>query len=170
MTEAELAERDLRIVAFHEAGHHVAASAYGGVSTPRVWRNAAPADGEKLWLGNTTLYVSPGAFSVPARIRREWGVIKKTPQRWAVRVGLAGFIAEEIYSGESDNEMFINLCYAIEAEDLSQTDRELIGYGWLESDVAATIKLLRQRWERLQLCAAHLIEIANDGQASRSVV
>jgi hypothetical protein len=77
--------RDRRLSAIHEAGHAVIARHVGArVEWAEIWRNPAPDEGEKTWIG---------------RIRFE-GLSHPRPR--VAMIAVAGAIAEHVWRDDAD--------------------------------------------------------------------
>lgn len=151
-TQAEISDIELTRVSFHEAGHLVILNAFGGIGSAHIWRNESGDPTEKAWLGHVRMYAKPG----------ELRTIAKVPGRWRIMFGMAGYVAESIYSGDTDpGGLFDSLADDLDYDELSPTDRAAIGSKWNYSDVSTTLELLQSRWDQVLLEANNLIDQGN---------
>ncbi len=148
------------VVAYHEAGHLNVLQAYGGFGTSAIWRNDRCAVGEKAWLGQTRILVPTGRVERPHETVAWRGPLLPVPERWRVIFGMAGFVAERIYAGDTTtDEIYCSLADALcFDDDLSATDQEFTGDEWTSDDVSMTLELLRCRWVAVQSDASTLVE------------
>lgn len=156
---AEIEVRDLSRIAFHEAGHAAVLRHFGGVGSPRIWRNESGSTEEKAWLGAVRMFASPGLMPGAAR----------APDDWKVIVGLAGVVAEVMSEdpsiGEEDIAFTID-CF-LEIENLSQTDAEMAGHDFTHEQIQRTFELLVQLWPHVEFEARNLIETEAANPASQ---
>lgn len=142
MSLKEVAEREKRNAAFHEAGHAVILRHFGGEGQARIWPNKSGNPDEKTWIGHFQL------FDPPPLPREQWGV----------SVGLAGLIAEYIADDvEFDDigEMIDDILYT--GDGISATDATLIGDAWTLDDIEQTARLLLGVWGAVEKEAQELI-------------
>lgn len=155
---AALAKREKHLASVHEAGHLIILTAMGGAGSARIWRNPSKALDEKAWLGQTTMYASPEINNFPPSSKEQFNIITPPPKRWRVYFGMAGVIAECIEDGDDDiHRIFNYLIHATDATDeISETDLSYIGDEWDFDDVAATVEILKARWESLIFEASNM--------------
>ena len=158
--EKEMAAREFRKAAYHEAGHMVMARRYGGQCEGFVCENdlARVADGEKAWRGQTVLYVPPGLCSYSGEVQQALDIVTPVPDNWMVLYGLAGFVAESIAYGVTDaDEIFFQLEYAIANAELSETDMAAIGENWTGADVQMARDITTEDWHKVERIAGELM-------------
>ena len=156
--EAEIAAREFRGTAYHEAGHLVLAQKFGALCEAFVWKNEAEcvANGEKAWRGQTVMMVSPTDINYDEATRLIMGIIRPIPNNWRVLYGLAGVVSESMARGVADlDEVIANIL----CEDLSETDTAAMGENWSSEDVQRTMELLSGAWEEVERVAIALMEL-----------
>ncbi|MDO8811478.1 MAG: hypothetical protein Q7J38_05545 [Gallionella sp.] len=154
----EVAEREKRKASFHEAGHAAICSRLGGYGTAMVWRNTAQRikTGERAWLGTFKMYFKPGTVNMDRKTKLALGVIPIT-KNWRVLLGMAGLVAENIADGITDADEIAGIIFdAIMVDEVSQTDKDLMGIHWRVRDVAKVVKLLQDKWPEVERVAASL--------------
>lgn len=122
-----LEHRELRRATFHEAGHAALVRRYGGLAEPFVWPNDSGSIDEKAWRGTCQITVMPGEVNYPAGLAKLIGRMR-TPKRWPLYVGLAGYVAEMIDQGfKNSEELYFEFMMAYDLGDaLSPSDLRLI--------------------------------------------
>jgi hypothetical protein len=149
----EIALREKRGAAIHEAGHAYICSIFGGCGMAKIWRNTAKnvANGEKAWLGSFAIHAEPRTMEISEETRHEGGFLP-TPDNWKPLLGLAGLVAEYIDEGNTDAEVILEEIHQkIEFDEVSQTDLELMGNEFQVADVSTVINLLRAGWKEVEL-------------------
>lgn len=150
---AALVEREKHTTAVHEAGHLTVLIAMGGYGSARIWRNPSKALDDRAWLGQTTMYAEPAKFNFDLSYKERFNVITPPPERWQVYYGMAGEIAECVDAGEDDIDGIFN--HLMDSET-SETDRSNMGDDWAFDDVAATVEILKARWDSLIAIAGEM--------------
>ena len=150
---AALVEREKHTTAVHEAGHFVILTAMGGYGTARIWRNPSKALDEKAWFGQVKIYTDPAKQNLGQSYKEHFNVITPLPERWRIYFGMAGEIAECIDAGEDDIDGIFN--HLMDSE-MSETDRSNMGDDWNFEDVAATVEILKARWDSLIATAGEM--------------
>ena len=159
----EIAKREKRRVAFHEAAHAAVCACFGGCGRAEMWQNTAEnvKNGEKAWLGRYCMFAEPGTVTVSAEMLAIGCM--PAPLNWTVLLGLAGLVAEHIAAGTIDpEEIGVEIDCTISMEEASQTDMDLMGATWGISDVAEVTQLLRERWCEVELLATSLMAYPYD--------
>ncbi|WP_262964418.1 hypothetical protein [Methylobacter psychrophilus] len=157
----EIEEKVKKSMCFHEVGHHVIYSCFGGVgeieirriplSIPRDW------DNERLFSGRCKMFIEPGQTNYSDDVKSRLRMLP-VPENWRVLVGLAGlvaeYIAEYIADGEADEiDAWViaeRIGNAIEMDEMSETDLALAGDDWGEPEVESVLKILLDRWEDVE--------------------
>jgi len=156
---AALVKREKHLAAVHEAGHLIVLIAMGGVGSARIWLNQSKVLDEKAWLGQTTMYVDPRQHDFEPSYKERFNVITPPPERWRVYFGLAGEIAVHLEGGEDDIDGIFNHLQDSECQ-MSETDLSYIGDEWNIDDVAATVEILKCRWDSL-IAEAHCMKLSS---------
>ncbi|MEX2454994.1 MAG: hypothetical protein WD470_09835 [Rhodospirillaceae bacterium] len=129
MSLSEIRARDLRKLAYHEAGHLVVLDHFGVGGSIEIWDVYEPGLDymrENTWQGTTRFYGRPKAP----------GAMKL--------VGLAGVIAEYLVD---DPEQYLDeLAVDMNMEEGSESDRKNAG-DYVDADIDAAATLLRSRWQ-----------------------
>ncbi len=167
-TEEQIAARELRNAAYHEAAHKIVYERFGGAGDAVVWRNESVNPEEVAWLGQfrprtcpeemRTIALASG-FSAP-----------ELPVNWKVLVGIAGLVAEEILRDDTDDVDVIADALLIKISDGEASASDLAMMGITDSDscelsyevVEEVAWILREGWRVLQQEADYLIEFATD--------
>lgn len=155
MTEEEIENYEKYKAAFHEIGHAHILHRFGGYAEPIIWKNptATEQNNEKTWLGTTRVYAWPGQVNIGAGI-----VVHPAPPNWEILVGLAGLVAEYMHHGE---ECATEIAYYIEDncdyDEISESDRRLIGDNWTESDVQEVMDIFTEEWHVINESVERLI-------------
>ncbi|MGF6808411.1 hypothetical protein OKW30_003537 [Paraburkholderia sp. Clong3] len=174
-TDEQLAARELRDAAYHEAGHKVLYERFGGAGDAVVSRNGSGNVEERAWLGQfrprtcpETMHKIASPHSFPA---------SQLPANWKIQVGMAGLVAEIILSGEADDVGAVAdiLCERISSGEASASD--LAGMGVSDIDdcelsyevIEAAVQLLRAEWPAVQREAEYLISAADESRPLRNV-
>ncbi|MFM0152884.1 hypothetical protein [Paraburkholderia sediminicola] len=167
-TDEQIAARELRNAAYHEAGHKMLYERFGGAGDAVVWKNESGNPEETAWLGQFRPRTCPEVMRKTAL--NHGFAAPELPANWKILVGMAGLLAEDILSGETDDAgaMADTLFFRISngeasASDLAQmsvTDIENCGLSY--EAVEEVVRLLREGWPVVQQDAEHLIESAAD--------
>ncbi|RQR51265.1 hypothetical protein DIE21_15150 [Burkholderia sp. Bp9140] len=100
-TEEQIAARELRNAAYHEAGHKMLYERFGGAGDAVVWKNESGNPDESAWLGQFRPRTCPEEMH---KVALNHGfAAPELPANWKMLVGMAGLLAEEILSGETDD-------------------------------------------------------------------
>lgn len=121
-------EHEKRWASYHEAGHAVLFRRFGGIGSPRIWRNKTGSDDQCAWLGAFTMFVEPGRAVIGSVLPL------LAPKNWRVLVGLAGLAAERIADevDETDVDELTEFVFSsIDAGEASPSDLEMMGDDWL---------------------------------------
>lgn len=151
-SEAVIAEREKRQIAFHEVAHAAVCQCFGGAGKAEIWPNTEQniAAGEKAWLGHFQMFAEPETLALDEQTKLLLGVWP-TPNNWRVLLGMAGLVAESMADGITDaDEIACSIDDAINADEISKTDHDMMGADWSVSDVAAVVHLLLNRWPTIE--------------------
>jgi hypothetical protein len=149
-TDEQLGARELRGAAYHETGHKMLYRRFGGDGDAVVWKNGSGNHGEKMWLGQFRPRTCP---EVERTLALTLGAtVPELPANWRVLVGMAGLLAEEILSGETDDAgamadaLFFRITFGeASATDLAQMGVTDIDHCELSCEVIEeAVRLLRQ--------------------------
>ncbi|MEN8516212.1 hypothetical protein [Burkholderia sp. RS02] len=99
-TEEQIAARELRNTAYHEAGHKLLYERFGGAGDAVVWKNESGNSEECAWLGQFRPRTCPEEMHKVAL--KHGFAVPELPANWKMLVGMSGLLAEEILSGEPD--------------------------------------------------------------------
>jgi hypothetical protein len=167
-SEEQLAVKELRSVAHHEAGHKVLWQQFGGAGHAFVWRRLDRGPDEKAWCGQFR------PISCPEAMQRAFltaGILgPQLPPNWRVLVGMAGILSEELLIDQtSDTEVIAESLFSrIWMGEASATDLNLMGIADIDDfkhdyEVAEeAIRLLRESWSNVQSVAECLISEAEE--------
>lgn len=126
LTKDELQMHDLRVAAYHEAGHRIMYRRFGGDGDAVVWKNPNDNPDELAWLGQFRPRICPKVAHDIA-IRSGLPTVD-LPDNWRALHGMAGLVAEEILRGETDPEFVAGaLDIRIFCGEVSATDLESMG-------------------------------------------
>jgi len=156
--EKTIALEEKRKASFHEAAHAYVCFIYGGYGIAKVWRNSAKnvAAGQTAWRGRFELMAEPGTVEMTEEVRQLMGVLP-APKNWKILIGMAGVVAESMADGVSNPDViFEDIQEKIYADEVSQTDLELIGKKLRMTDVSKVVKLLAAGWETIERNAKSL--------------
>lgn len=167
-TEEQIAARELRNAAYHEAAHKIVYERFGGAGDAVVWRNDSGNSEEAAWLGQfrprtcpvemRTIALASG-FSAP-----------DLPVDWRMLVGVAGLVAEEILHDGTDDVDVIADALLIRISDGEASASDLATMGITDIDncelsyvvVEEAVRILREGWLDVQQEAEYLIQSAAD--------
>lgn len=167
-TDEQIAARELRSAAYHEAGHKMLYERFGGAGDAVVWKNESGNPEETAWFGQFRPRTCPEemrktalAHGFPA---------PELPANWRILVGMAGLLAEDILSGETDDAgaMADTLFFRISMGDASASDlaqmsvTDIDNCGLTYEVVEEAVRLLREEWQAVQEEAEYLIQSAAD--------
>ncbi|WP_148092594.1 hypothetical protein [Burkholderia ubonensis] len=162
-TDEQIATKELRNAAYHEAGHKMLYEHFGGAGDAVVWKNQSGSPEETAWLGQFRPRTCPEAMR---KIARTQGLITpELPANWRVLVGMAGLLAEDILSDETDDvgAMADTLFFRIWNGEASASDLALMNITDIDSCapsyevVEECVRLLREGWSDVQREAEYLI-------------
>lgn len=165
-TEEEIATRELRAAAYHEAAHKALYERFGGAGDALVWKNQAANPEERAWLGQFSPRTCPKAMR-EAAISRGFSP-PDLPANWKILFGMAGLLAEDILRDETDDAgvMADALFFRISSGDASPSDlkemdiADIDDCGLTYEVVEECVQLLRDVWPEVQREAEYLIESA----------
>jgi hypothetical protein len=154
LTELQaLHAREKRNAAIHEAAHAVLVRKFGGVATPSIWRNQSNSAEQKAWLGTCRTFGLPGQVRFQRGLKKRFGILR-APKLWELYVALAGFVAEQMKSGESQAWVIAEAySFACQEGEISSTDLALlerIGSRAGELQIAKTMDYLRRFWAEIE--------------------
>ncbi|BBA43935.1 MULTISPECIES: hypothetical protein [Burkholderia] len=165
-TEEQIAAREPRNTAYHEAGHKMLYERFGGAGDPVVWKNDSGNPDESAWFGQFRPRTCP---EVMRAIALNHGfAAPELPANWKMLVGMAGLLAEEILSGETEDTgaMADSLVLKISFGEASASDLALMGVtdtercGLSYDVVDEVVRMLREGWSVVQEEAEYLIASA----------
>ncbi|AOI60648.1 hypothetical protein WI26_24175 [Burkholderia diffusa] len=165
-TEEQIAARELRNAAYHEAGHKMLYERFGGAGDAVVWKNGSGNPEERAWLGQFRPRTCPDEMR---RTALNHGFpAAELPENWMVLVGMAGLLAEDILSGETDDTaaMADTLFLRISNGEASPSDLAHMGVTDIENCelsyevVDEAVRMLREGWPVVQKEAEYLIKAA----------
>jgi hypothetical protein len=154
----EVEALELCTAAYHEAGHAVLVRRFGGIATPRIWRNESGRPGERAWVGECHIFTPPGEATFHPSSAAV--AIVPVPVRWRVYVGLAGHLSEAIYRRQ--HSFYSDFCAARDHSLLSKSDIDLMrsdGQWPSPEDVSCTVSVLKELWDLVRNDAQRLIEL-----------
>ncbi len=163
-TEEQIAARELRNAAYHEAAHKIVYERFGGAGDAVVWRNDSGNPEETAWRGQFRPRTRPEEMRA---IALESGFsVPELPANWKALVGIAGLVAEEILCDGTDDVGVIAdaLHQRISDGEASASDLEMMGIRDIESYelgdelVEEATRILRDGWQAVQQEAEYLIE------------
>ncbi len=166
VTEEEIAARELRDAAYHEAGHKVMYEHFGGAGDAVVWRNDSGDPEERAWFGQFRTRVCPGQMRDVAL--RHGLPIRELPANWRVLSGMAGLLAEAILQLGADDVHALteDIHYRITAGEASNSDLALMDISDIDDFelsfevVGVATQILREACGKLREEAEHLMELA----------
>jgi hypothetical protein len=164
LTEKDLAARELRNAAYHEAAHKAVYERFGGAGDAVVWKNERGNPDDAAWCGQFRPRTCPEAM------HSAWSAsgveVTPLPSNWSVMYGMAGLLAEELLCGDTDDDMEVvayNLYTRISCGDASLSDLAAMGipdtsdFDLNPEVVGEGIRLLREVWALVESEAARLI-------------
>lgn len=165
-TEEQIAARELRNTAYHEAGHKLLYERFGGAGDAVVWKNESGNSEECAWLGQFRPRTCPEEMHKVAL--KHGFAVPELPANWKMLVGMSGLLAEEILSGETEDTgaMADSLFLKISFGEASASDLALMGVTDIEGcglsyDVVdEVVRMLREGWSVVQEEAEYLIASA----------
>ncbi|SIN80505.1 hypothetical protein [Paraburkholderia phenazinium] len=126
-TDEQVAARELRDAAHHEAGHKMLHEYFGGAGDAVLRKNESGNPDERAWLGDFRPRMCPEAKRKATLAN---GIaVPELPGNWKILVGMAGLLAEEILNGETDDvsAMADNMFFRISFGEASDSDLAQIG-------------------------------------------
>lgn len=166
LTDEHLAARELRTAAYHEAAHKTAYERFGGAGDAIVWKNKSGNPEEVAWLGQFRPRTSP---EVMRAIALTFGfTAPDPPANWKRLYGIAGLVAEEILSGETDDAGVIADAVHFRISNGEASDTDLAAMGMTDIDdyylddevVEESVRILQEVWLDVKQQAEQLIEFA----------
>jgi len=162
LTEDQLAMRELRVAAYHEAGHKAMYHRFGGAGDAVVWKSLNRSPDETAWRGQFRPRSCP-QIMYDVAIRHGMPAAD-LPDNWRALYGMAGLVAEEILRGETDPEFVAGALYIkIVCDEVSASDLESMGIMNIDDfelnceEVEQTWRYLIEDWPFVQEEAEHLI-------------
>lgn len=167
-TEQQIAARELRNAAYHEAAHKMVYEQFGGAGDAAVWRNKSGNPEETAWRGQFRPRTCPEEMRAIALAS---GLsVPDLPANWRALVGIAGLVAEEILRDGTDDAGVIAdaLHQRIWDGEASASDLAMMGitdienYDLSDELVERATRILRDQWEAVRQEAEYLIEFATE--------
>jgi len=163
ITDDQLSAKELRDAAYHEAGHKALYQRFGGAGDAVVWKNEGGSPDERAWLGQFRPRTCPEAMHKAASLHGF--TTPKLPTNWRVFYGMAGLLAEIIWSDETDDVGVIAdmVCERIYSGDASASDLGSMGISDIDNPglsykvIEKAARLLLQEWAAVQKEAEYLI-------------
>lgn len=163
LTEDQIAANELRIAAYHEAGHKILYQRFGGDGDALVWKNPDKNPDEAAWLGQFRPRTSPEVMRDIAVMHGHF--FPELPTNWRRLVGLAGMVAEEFLLDPTDDVRAVSdaLYLKIVFGEASATDIAVMGIADTDNfeldfkDVEDGMRYLREDWLLVQQEAEYLI-------------
>jgi hypothetical protein len=167
LIEDQIASRELRDAAYHEAGHLILLQRFGGYGAAAVWKKPSSNPDEKRC--NCITYVCP-------QLKREQAkhlglrAMPSLPKDWRVQWAAAGLIAEEILDGINDPRWAAERVHTrIYMHEGSDTDLENMGITdilnydmrLIDRSVKQAYRYLIKDWSLVQQEAERLIAEAS---------
>ena len=167
-TEQQIAARELRNTAYHEAAHKMVYEQFGGAGDAVVWRNKSGNPEETAWRGQFRPRTCPEEMRAIAR--GSGFSVPDLPANWRALVGIAGLVAEEILrDGTDDAGVIADALYQrISDGEASASDLATVGITDIESFelrdelVEEATRILREGWQAVQQEADYLVELATN--------
>lgn len=161
--EDQLAIKELRNAAYHEAGHKVLYERFGGAGDAVVWKNPSGNPEEAAWLGQFRPRTCPETMHAIAKA--QGFIAAELPANWKVLYGMAGLLAETILSEETgDAGVMADVLFCrIWTGEASSSDLALMNATDLDCSslsydvVEECVRLLRDGWSDVQREAEYLI-------------
>lgn len=173
LTEDQLAMRELRLAAYHEAGHKVMYHRFGGAGDAVVWENLNRSPDETAWRGQFRPRTCPQVMHDTAT--RHGRPAVDLPDNWRALYGMAGLVAEGILGGETNPEFIAGAldikisCGEASASDLESMEIMNINDFELNFDeVVQAWRFLVEDWSHVQNEAEYLIAEALGNQRHHS--
>ncbi|WP_341313737.1 hypothetical protein WN982_20640 [Paraburkholderia sp. IMGN_8] len=168
LTEEQIAARELRNAAYHEAAHKMVYERFGGAGDAVVWRNESGNPDEKAWFGQFRPRTCPEEMRTIALASGVSAL--DLPSNWKMLVGIAGLVAEEILSDDTDDAGAIADAIYLKISDGEASASDLATMGITDIDsfelryevVEEAARILREGWRVVQQEAEYLIEFATD--------
>ncbi|WP_241030425.1 hypothetical protein [Paraburkholderia sp. Ac-20347] len=131
-----------------------------------MWKNESGDPGERAWLGQFRPRTCPEVMRQAAL--NHGFAAPELPANWRILVGMAGLLAEDILSDETDDAgaMADMLWSRISAGEASATDLTQMGITDIDNFdlsyevVDKAVRFLREGWSDVQQEAEHLIKTA----------
>jgi hypothetical protein len=173
LTEDQSAMRDLRLAAYHEAGHKAIYHRFGGAGDAVIWENPNRSPDEAAWRGQFRPRTCPQIMHDNA-IRHGMPAVD-LPDNWRALYGMAGLVAEGILGGETDPEFIAGaLDIKIACGEASASDLETMGitniieFELNFEEVVQAWRFLVEDWPHIQNEAEYLIAEALGNQRHHS--
>lgn len=167
LTEEQIAARELRAAAYHEAGHKSMCRRFGGDGDAVVWKNPSRKPDERAWFGQFRMRVCPQAMH--DSYKRAGHPSAELPTNWKALLGMAGAVAEEIMTGPNNSAELIaeelahrTMYGAMSSTDLAQMGITDIFEFELDVDEVEQVRLyLKEDWPSIREEAEYLIAEAS---------
>jgi hypothetical protein len=125
---------------------------FGGAGDAIVWQNASGNPDERVWLGQFRPRTCPDTMRTVALTSGFF--FPDLPANWRVLYGIAGLVAEEVLSGETDDPGAIAdvVRYRISNDEVSATDLADMGitdiddYQLNDEIVEESLRIWREGW------------------------
>ena len=155
MTKEEKEHYEKYNVAFHEMGHAHIMRRFGAGCNPILWKNPLTNldNDEKSWLGTTIIFTGTGQVKYEPSM-----TVVPAPLNWKVLLGLAGLVAEHMHRGEDSARKIVSyIKEVLDYDEISDSDRGMIGDNWTEADVQEVMDIFTEEWDILKADAERLI-------------
>jgi hypothetical protein len=164
LTEEQIAMRELRNAAYHEAGHRIICRRFGGDGDILIWKNQSGNPDETAWRGQFRIRVCPQEMHDAVK----WAGFPAVdlPDNWMALFGVAGMVAEEILHHEDDDDVELiagSIFVRIICEEASATDLMAMGianiddFEFSEEEVEQAWRYLKEEWPLVQKEAEYII-------------
>ncbi|WGG48900.1 hypothetical protein [Rugamonas sp. DEMB1] len=169
LTEEQIAMRELRNASYHEAGHKIICSRFGGDGDILIWKNQSGNPDETAWRGQFRIRVCPQQMHDACK--RAGFPAADLPENWRVLFGMAGLVAEEMLrDGANDVELIADSVSAtILLGFASATDLLMMGITNIDDfelscdEVKQAWRYLKEDWPLVQKYAEYHIAEALTG-------
>jgi len=153
MIQDEIEDYEQYRAAFHQVGVAHIMRQFGGVCTPIIRYNIATYPHGVGWIGETHVHVYP---------RHGLNGANSATANWEVLTGLAGYVAEYMCNGDRyASEIADNIELLCIYEEIDESNQEMMGDNWDESDVQQVMDIFNRDWEVLQQEVESLIHSCN---------
>lgn len=175
LTEDQIAMRELRNAAYHEAGHAIICRRFGGDGDILIRKNQSRMADETAWRGQYRIRVCPQMMHDAAK--RAGFPVGHLPDNWGVLLGMAGLVAEEILRDETDEAEIIadRISVRILLGYASASDLLMMGITNIDDlelnyeEVVQALRYLKEEWQLVQEFAEYHIAESLATDESRAV-